>query len=180
MVYTLFNIIEVRQNMHKKLIYIIYFLLCILFLVIALIVFSFFKKTLTEKNIEETLLPIKEAQKYDVMIDIDGKFSAYYSGSYDPEINKLFLKNVYTSQFFETYDLYFAFYNYLEGISILDVDEISFDLNMRKFHENYEGFAQLFPYQDDFSCNLITNSFKISEIECENATDFFFILFIDK
>ncbi len=165
--------------MREKLIWIIYLLLIILFLVICLIAFSFFKNPSTEKY-EESSLPIENMQEYDVKIDMDGKVSAYYTGSYDSEIDTLFLEDVNTSQFLETDNLYSAFYNYLEGVLVLDVDEISFDLSMKKFHENYKGFDELFPYQDNFSCYLVTNSFKISEIECENDTDFFFISFIDK
>ena len=165
--------------MREKLIWVIYFLLIILFFVICLIAFSFFKNLSTEKY-EESSLPIENMQEYDVKIDMDGKVSAYYTGSYDSEIDTLFLEDVNTSQFLETDNLYSAFYNYLEGVLILNVDEIFFDLSMKKFHENYKGFDGLFPYQDNFSCYLVTNSFKISEIECENEKDFFFISFIDK
>ena len=85
-----------------------------------------------------------------------------------------------TNEQIETENIYAAFLTYLEDVSSLNVDEVSFDLDMDKLLQSNNELRKLLAYDQEFKCLFTTDEYTLTTIECEQNDDYFLIEFYEE
>ena len=166
--------------MNKK---IIYALIGIIFLTIFVVLIFLLYNSRNSQNgpvVNEPSEQLKNRSNYKVSIDLTGSIEAYYIGSLNPNTNKVNWQNMETNEQIETENIYAAFLTYLEVVSSLNVDEVSFDLDMDKLLQSNNELRKLLAYDQEFKCLFTTDEYTLTTIECEQNDDYFLIEFYEE
>lgn len=170
----------IGRKMKKKKILIICGCAVLLIAILLVVFFVFFKSKSTSVVVYEAEKSIEFLENYDVTIDLTGSIDAYYKGTLDLNTNEVNWQNNTSNETLVTENIYTAFSNYLNGVSSLNIDEVSFELDFNQLLQNNPKLKNILNYDTQFNCIFSADEYKIRTIECEQDDDYFLIEFTAK